>query len=448
MKSVLGLAFAAVPTLAGTFSVLSYNVAGLPEGLSSGNPEVDTPLISPRLGPYSLVNVQEDFNYHAALYADDNHAFRTPTSGGAAIGSGLNTLSDFPYIDLERVKWDDCNLNDGDCLTPKGFLFTRIRVADGLYVDLYDLHADAGSDDGDRSARASNFEQLTEFINTWSAGMPVIVAGDTNSRYTSIVDSDSLHSFSSNLGLTDSWVKNARAGVYPVEGTDALTCPFPFPAGTTQATMLACEVVDKILTRGSTVVTLTTTAFSNENDAFVDSAGAPLSDHYPIKSVISWTLSSSIRLADPVGGPHGDVFNDIPALLTGKSAPKITSITIRSGSRLDSVQYSVVYPNGSTASASHGGTGGTATTLTMNAGEAVIQITMCEGQKDGDTRVFSISFLTNLGRTLAGGVTTSDCATSTIPTDAGSGGAWGLVSFWGRSGDEMDRLGGIWGASY
>jgi hypothetical protein len=36
---------AAVPASTGTFSVLSYNIAGLPEGLSSGHPEANTPII-------------------------------------------------------------------------------------------------------------------------------------------------------------------------------------------------------------------------------------------------------------------------------------------------------------------------------------------------------------------------------------------------------------------
>ncbi|EEB93193.1 hypothetical protein MPER_08188, partial [Moniliophthora perniciosa FA553] len=149
-------AFAAT---SGSFSVLTYNVAGLPELLSSGNPEVNTPLISAKLAPYNHINVQEDFNYHAALYASDHHAYRTPTSGGVPFGSGLNTLSDFPYIDFERITWSKCNPNNGDCLTPKGFTFMRVRVADGVLVDFYNLHTDAGSDPGDRDARASNFAQ-------------------------------------------------------------------------------------------------------------------------------------------------------------------------------------------------------------------------------------------------------------------------------------------------
>ena len=50
--------------------------------------------------PFDVVNVQEDFNYHADPYAGDTHAHRTPTSGGVPFGSGLNTLSHLPCSDL------------------------------------------------------------------------------------------------------------------------------------------------------------------------------------------------------------------------------------------------------------------------------------------------------------------------------------------------------------
>src|SRR5262249_4645301 len=119
---------AATPATAadsGAFGVLTYNIAGLPDGLSSAPTEraAATTAIGQRLGPYDIVHVQEDFNYHANLYAADTHPYRTPTSGGAGIGSGLNTLSGIPYDadDFERVQWNSCQLDSGDCLTPKGF---------------------------------------------------------------------------------------------------------------------------------------------------------------------------------------------------------------------------------------------------------------------------------------------------------------------------------------
>ena len=161
----LSVAAPASAEAGGTFKALTYNVAGLPEILSSAptDRQSSTTAIGQRLRPYSIVNVQEDFNYHAYLYAADSHPYRTATSGGAGIGSGLNTLSDqsFDLDDFERVKWNNCSLGSGDCLTPKGFTFMRVRLAEGVYVDLYNLHADAGSESGDLAARAANLSQLT-----------------------------------------------------------------------------------------------------------------------------------------------------------------------------------------------------------------------------------------------------------------------------------------------
>lgn len=86
-----------------------------------------------------------DFAYHADIYATDDHPYRTATSGTAGIGSGLNTISNFDWIDFTRVKWATCSDASGaDCLTPKGFTFMRVLLSEGVYVDFYNLHADAG----------------------------------------------------------------------------------------------------------------------------------------------------------------------------------------------------------------------------------------------------------------------------------------------------------------
>ncbi|KAF8647472.1 hypothetical protein AX16_006677 [Volvariella volvacea WC 439] len=427
----------------GSFRVLSYNIAGLPELLSSGKPSRNTPLIGARLGPYDVINVQEDFNYHAALYAANNHPYRTPTSGGAGFGSGLNTLSNYPYIDLECVTWKDCNLNSGDCITPKGFTFKRVRVSEGFYLDVYNLHTDAGSDSGDISARSKNFAQLTSFIASWSAGMPVVAMGDTNARYTRSGDSETLRTFLSNTETTDSWIESVRGGSYPEVGSESLACPYPFPAGTLKSAQSICEPVDKIFIRSSPLVTITST-YSNDNDAFLDSDNLPLSDHYPITNTISWQLSSVIRLGDPAGGPHGSPFNDIATTLSS-GISQITSITIRGGNRVDGVSYTARYTNRNTITSARGGSGGTPSTLTLNAGERVVQFQACSGKHNDRTRVFYLSLTTNLGRIVQGGKAIADCVVSGVP---GNGGNWGLFAFWGRHGDEIDRLGAIWGAAY
>ncbi|GLB40764.1 putative jacalin-like lectin domain containing protein [Lyophyllum shimeji] len=258
--SALILSAAAAQTQ-GSFSLLSYNVASLPEALSSGNPVVDTPF-SPRLKPYNIIHMQEDFNYHAALYPNDTHCIPHANLRRSCVGSGLNTLSDFPYIDLDRVTWKDCNLNSGDCLTPKGFTFIS-----------------------DITASTSNFAQVSTYMQTWSVGMPIVVMGDTNSRYTRPGDSDTLHGLLSTNGLSDAWVMNVRGSSFPASGAPALGCDFPFAAGTTQAQMVACEVVDKILVRGSAFLTFEQTSFTNENDTFMNGIGKYSGLRVPIIAV-------------------------------------------------------------------------------------------------------------------------------------------------------------------
>lgn len=416
------LASLVTPTAAaatgGTFEVLTYNVAGLPEGLSSGNPAVNTPLISPRLAPYQIVNVQEDFNYHAALYAGDNHAHRTPTSGGVPFGSGLNTLSHLPYSDLERTKWSSCN--GTDCLTPKGFTYKRIRLADGVHVDLYNLHPNAGTENADLAARRSNVSQLSRFIAANSAGNAVIVMGDTNTRYTRA--EDNIRELVTTNGLTDAWVQLERGGQAPAAGAPAVLCD---PAALTDA----CEVVDKILYRGNRQITLTARDYRNDNAAFVDAQGKPLSDHYPIATRFDWSADDNIRLSAESGGPHGTPFTDLAAVDLGA----VRTLTLRGGSRLDQVSFTLA--NGRTFT--HGGNGGTATSLTLEPGEHFVSAKFSQGQYNGHTRVFSASFTTNRGRTLSTGRQTGETVTATAPA------GWRLAGFTGRSGNEVDRLGAI-----
>lgn len=282
--AVLGGLTAATPSAAaadsGTFSVLSYNVAGLPEAISSAPTprESATTTIGGRIAPYDVVHAQEDFNYHAYLYAADTaHAYRTATSGGAAIGSGLNSLSKISYDedDFERVGWNTCTYGSGDCLTPKGFTFMRERLAEGVYVDFYNLHTNAGTNADDLAARADNLSQLTDFIATHSAGNAVVVMGDTNTRYTR--SGDTIAEFAAANGLTDTWVQLIRGGSAPAKGSDALVCD---QTGTTVPN--TCEVVDKILYRGSKLVSLNATSYNNEHSKFLTDDGLMLSDHDPI----------------------------------------------------------------------------------------------------------------------------------------------------------------------
>ena len=410
----------------GTLSLLSYNVAGLPQGLSSAPTPRDsaTTAIGQRLGPYDIVHVEEDFNYHANLYAADTHPYRTPTSGGAGTGSGLNTLSDYPYDtdDFERVHWNSCQVDSGDCLTPKGFTFMRVRLAEGIYVDFYNLHTNAGTSSGDESSRADNLSQLSTYIASHSAGNAVVVMGDTNSRYTR--SADTIAGFAAANGLTDAWVKLERGGSAPAAGSPDLVCDETAITNT-------CEVVDKVLYRSGPLVSLTATYYNNDHAAFLDSSGAMLSDHDPINVRFSWTTNPAYQLSDQFGGPHGDYYQDLPKVPAGARA---SVLSLRSGARID--QVGLTLSDGTALT--HGGTGGSPSSLVLGSGEYLTGATLCEGVYSGHTRIFSASFVTNLGRTLSGGTTTSDCVTRTAPA------GWQIAGFHGRSGDEVDKIGFIY----
>ncbi|MER5834657.1 jacalin-like lectin [Streptomyces sp. NPDC002130] len=420
---------AAADPASGSFSVLAYNVAGLPESISSAPTprEPATTEIGRRIAPYDIVNVQEDFNYHAFLYAGDTaHAYRTPTSGGAGIGSGLNTLAKLPYDtdDFERVRWNSCQFDSGDCLTPKGFTFIRQRLAEGVYVDFYNLHTNAGTNPGDLASRADNLNQLSAFIKSHSAGNAVVVMGDTNTRYTR--SGDTIAEFATANGLTDPWVELIRGGTPPAKGSDALVCDQTGPTVPN-----TCEVVDKVLYRDSKLVSLNATSYNNEHSKFLTDGGLMLSDHDPIKVDFSWSRAADFQLSDQFGGPHGDYYNDIDAVPAGA---RPVSLSLRSGTRVDGVGLTL----GNGKVVSHGGTGGTVSTLNLGSGEFLSSAQLCRGEKDGRTRIFSARFTTNLGRSLSGGTTTSDCVTRTAPS------GWQIAGFHGRAGAEVDKLGFIY----
>lgn len=369
------------------------------------------------MAAYDIVNVQEDFNYHAALYAGDNHPYRTATSGGAAIGDGLNTLSDYAFEDFERVRWNNCT--GTNCLTPKGFTLARVRLAEGAFVDLYNVHTNADDSDDALAARRANIEQLSDFIQANSSGNAVLVMGDTNTRYTRA--GDNIRTLADENGLTDAWVQRVKGGTRPTQGTDALLCPTTAPTND-------CEVVDKVFYRGSKLLSLNATRYNNEWASFLDSAGGNLSDHFPHTVDFSYTLNSTLRASDFLGGPHGTAFNDADDL---PAAPAPRTLTLRGGARLDAV--TLTHDGGTTLT--HGGTGGTATSLTLATGEHLTSVKLTQGQKDGRTRIFSAAFTTDRSRTLSSGTATADGTTFTAPS------GWQIVGFTGRGGDEVDKLG-------
>jgi endonuclease/exonuclease/phosphatase family metal-dependent hydrolase len=405
----------------GDFSVLSYNVAGLPEFISSATtPRAESSAkIGQLINAYSIVHVQEDFNYHASLYDNGNaHPYRSSTSGGVPFGDGLNSLSHFPFTDFSRIKWN--KLINENALIPKGFTYCRVRMAEGVYIDFYNLHTNAESDAASIEARADNLLQISNFISANSKGNAVVLMGDLNARYTR---DNNVRLLMNVNGLTDPWISLIRNGNIPNLGDPDIACEFPNIAN-------ECEVVDKIFYRSSKYIQLTPSNY-NAVKTFVNNQGTQLSDHLPLAVNFNYSLQNDFGMSDLFGGPHGTPFNDLECL-TATSTPAV--ITIRGGSRVDNV--AVTLTNGTTLT--HGGTGGTAKSLTLQSGEYISSVELNSAQHKGHTRIFYIKITTSTGRTLEAGSQTSSTVTYTAPA------GYKVAGFYGNSGDEVDKLGVIY----
>jgi endonuclease/exonuclease/phosphatase family metal-dependent hydrolase len=409
----------------GEFTVLSYNVDGLPQifqdGPPGGNPALFTPIIGQKVRDYDIVNVQEDFNSHAALYANDNHPFRTATTGGAGVGSGLNTMSSFAFSDdIDRVRWANNSNTDGNNLTPKGFTWLRLRIAEGVYIDLYNLHTNAGESDAATAARRANITQIASYIAANSANNAVLVFGDTNARYTRTADN--IRDLLAATGR-DSWVDVMHGGTPPALGSPALV----WNDSATVLTDFRFEFVDKIFFRGNRFIALAPLAYSVEDGKFRDASGNMLSDHRPIFTRFAYTLAANLRLSDQFGGPHGTSYSDVNAV---PANPVVRAIGLRAGRRVDQVNIALT----SGASFVHGGTGGTAQSLTLANGEFVTRAELRANTVSGRTRIFWVRFTTSSGRAITGGTASGSSATFNAPS------GWQIVGFHGRSGTELDKV--------
>ena len=270
--------------LSGEFLALSYNVAGLPDVLSGSNPEVNTPLISPLLNAYDLVLVQEDWQtpepntlaplrvYHEVLAAQAMHPYQSvpaplpagsdPNRPSAIVSDGLNRFSQFPFSDVLRQSWADCDNSAADCLSLKGFSVARTQFTPGVCVDVYNVHGEAGNTAGDRTLKAENTRDLVAFMNVFSADRAIVIGGDFNMRLRRTEDAENLAFFTAQTGL--------------INACEALGIADE-------------EAIDKFYYRSSDTVTLTPSSCRFETDIFVTGDGSPLSDHDPLAVGFTWS---------------------------------------------------------------------------------------------------------------------------------------------------------------
>jgi endonuclease/exonuclease/phosphatase family metal-dependent hydrolase len=272
----------AAPAGATPFSVLTYNVAGLPGALKVARNE----LISPKFDAsvFDVIAIQEAFDPTIyASHANDNTGFpsaNTPgqeaAHDGTVFPSGLMRLSNSAHTGYLRQDWNLCeNADQLDCFANKGFSFARHDLGGGAEVDIYNWHAEAGNTANDVIARNSQITQFLDYIDGNSGDRAVILLGDTNSRYTRTTDDirDIL-----NIGFNDAWLDKYYAGVAPPQTGDSNTADCD-----TNPDSANCELKDKIFFRSGATVQLTLNGYSIPSN-FIDGDGDPLSDHEPVSA--------------------------------------------------------------------------------------------------------------------------------------------------------------------
>ncbi|KAK3343590.1 hypothetical protein B0T25DRAFT_584500 [Lasiosphaeria hispida] len=199
-----------------------------------------------------------------------------------------------------------------------------------------------------------------------------------------------------------------QANVNQVELERSGTVPTVETLCANPSTIDSCETVDKIFFyRSGPLVTLQDDDFTYASKLFLQADGSVLLDH------------------NPVMGNFYTVVGDVP-VLAGIAKAKTPVLTFRGGSRLDG--FGLTLTDGTRFT--HGGTGGSPVTLTLGASERWVAAKLCQGQKDGNTRIFSIRAVTSSGRSLAAGMATGDCVRYPAPS------GWQIVGF--LDGSEVD----------
>src|SRR5687768_5001163 len=138
----------------GALTILNYNVHGLPPLITGDDTPARMSMISPLLNAFDVVGLQEDFEpaNHMLLTMDSMHAYLEHYDDplpNRLYGAGLTILSNPDVVDVHAQHYIACFgelLGPGltDCVASKGFHVTRLKLAQGVEIDFYNTHMDAG----------------------------------------------------------------------------------------------------------------------------------------------------------------------------------------------------------------------------------------------------------------------------------------------------------------
>ena len=264
--------------LAVRFNVATYNVRARP---LLDDAESKFAAIAPLLDPFDIVALQECFTAHRSLWGRTTFPVRlydgSRTSWYRLVSSGLSIMARFPvqqvavekFRDPEGLRFIFRAKKDG--FASKGVLFARLSLGNGRFLDLYNTHMEAGSDQASNEARRLQTRQLIRFIKENSPRKnAVILLGDFNMRQ---------NPRGQKLGGHCS--RDLRA----MERHELLEVIIR-ELGLTNAGRLAGrmpeKLIDHIFYREGASFKLRTVAWQIDRNSFRDKEGGPWSDHDPV----------------------------------------------------------------------------------------------------------------------------------------------------------------------
>ena len=265
---------------------------------------------------WDFVGFSEDFNFHSELTAAPASTYYNFGEHGGSVsglsnstdGLGFACLKQLSYSGGTKVAWSSeyggsgllsIGDNGADNMIDKGFRQYTVTFAEGVAVDVYVLHMDAGTADSDDDydsngrdknvvAREAQLTQLATYIKNNHNNRPVIILGDTNCRYTreqlktgfiDVLNADS------RFTIKDAWIEHMWGGVYPTYGSSSMM--------TDQYGAQKGEVVDKVF-----YINTTTSNLVLASNSYLHDTSIAISDHFPV--VVNFTLT------DPSGTPLTD----------------------------------------------------------------------------------------------------------------------------------------------
>jgi hypothetical protein len=225
--------------------------------------------------------------------------------------------------------------------------------------------------------------KLVNYINANSAGNAVLLTGDWNCRYTRT--GDNIRLVTSDAGATDPWIQMIKNGDCPNSRFRRLNVP-----RFRHCYRFQCEIVDKIFYRSNNFITLNPLEFTYEDANFPRrkwrNAFRPPPRFHPLSIYVEQQPENERSVWWPTRNWIITMRTTCPA------SPKVATIGMRAGSRVDQVNLTLT--NGTTFI--HGGTGGTSKSLTLGTQVNTLNPFNCVLAKyNNKTRIFYCKFTTS-----------------------------------------------------